>query len=100
MIVDTRTGELVKVGISGQPLLNNGESPRANSQISPSNTNNKMNQLELLDPNDPNRYKVEVIEQNITREQALDIEQQVTDKHAARNGAISLQKYMKNQYHK
>ena len=73
VIVDTYTGKMMKVGISGQTLNKNGSSPRANRQV------NKLNATQ------PNRYKPVVVEKNKSRKQALDSEQKITDKHGARN---------------
>jgi len=73
VIVDTKTGKMMKPGISGQPLLKSGASPRANRQLS------------ALNKGQPGRYKAVIVEQNVSRPRALEIEQMITDKHAARN---------------
>ncbi|MGY2398393.1 RHS repeat-associated core domain-containing protein [Pseudomonas sp. SDO5271_S396] len=73
VIVDTRTGRMMKPGISGRPLNKNGTSPRANQQVN------------VLNIPQPGRYKAVIVEKNKTRIQAKTTEQKITDKHAARN---------------
>ncbi|MBN2976468.1 RHS repeat-associated core domain-containing protein, partial [Pseudomonas lactucae] len=73
VIVDTKTGRMMKPGISGRPLNKNGTSPRANQQL------NVLNQPQA------GRYKAVIVEKNKTRLQAKATEQKITDKHAARN---------------
>jgi RHS repeat-associated protein len=74
IIKDPTTGKLIKVGISGQDLNNNGDSPRANPQVS------KLNQ------SNPGGAGAVVVEPNAgTRPDAKDIEQEITDKYGARN---------------
>ncbi|MCB2343292.1 RHS repeat-associated core domain-containing protein, partial [Clostridium estertheticum] len=74
VIVDDDTGEMMKVGISGQQIQQNGTSPRSNPQVAALNIQNGTE-----------RYRATIIEQNLTREEALNLEQMITDKHAARN---------------
>ncbi|THJ31584.1 sugar-binding protein [Lampropedia aestuarii] len=73
VIVDTRTGNLMKPGISGQKMNVNGTSPRANRQLA------------ALNANSPGRYKAVIVENNVTRVDAKIVEQRITDTHAARN---------------
>ncbi|MBO0492300.1 RHS repeat-associated core domain-containing protein [Pseudomonas sp. Marseille-Q1929] len=73
VIVDTKTGRMMKPGISGRPLNKNGTSPRANQQV------NALNKPQA------GRYKAVIVEKNKTRLQAKATEQKITDKHAARN---------------
>jgi len=73
VIVDTKTGCMMKPGISGRPLNKNGTSPRANQQV------NALNKPQA------GRYKAVIVEKNKTRLQAKATEQKITDKHAARN---------------
>lgn len=73
VIVDTRTGKMLKPGISGQPLNKNGTSPRANTQLA-----------ELNKPT-PGRYKAVIVEKNKSRVQAKATERKITDKYGARN---------------
>ena len=73
VIIDTHTGRMMKPGISGQPLLKSGASPRANRQLS------------VLNAAQPNRYSAVIVESGVSRSRALEIEQMITDKHAARN---------------
>jgi hypothetical protein len=63
----------MKPGVSGRPLNVNGTSPRANLQIS------------KLNAGQPGRYKAVIVEHGVSRTRALEIEQMITDKHAARN---------------
>ena len=81
VIVDEK-GDMVKVGVSGQPLNKNGTSPRANPQVS------------TLNKNGMNTHAV-IIETDLTRTEALALEQKITNKHAARNGGA-----MPSPYHK
>jgi hypothetical protein len=77
VIVDTKTGELVKPGVSGQTLNRNGTSPRANRQLGD------------LNDTEPGRYKAVIVEQDVSRTEALRVEQLITDKYAARRqGAL------------
>ncbi len=73
VIVDQDTGKLIKVGISGQPLNSDGSSPRANSQL----------------PTISKKYNIKaravVIKQNLSRKEALNLEQKITDRHGSRN---------------
>lgn len=73
VIVDTKTGRMMKPGISGRALNKNGTSPRANQQV------NALNKPQA------GRYKAVIVEKNKTRLQAKATEQKITDKHAARN---------------
>ncbi|WP_260865962.1 hypothetical protein [Paenibacillus xylanexedens] len=73
VIVDSN-GDLVKVGISGQPLNTNGTSPRANIQVSTLNNEYGMD------------TRAVIIEKDLSRIDARTLEQKITDKHAARNG--------------
>jgi len=73
VIVDGN-GNMVKVGISGQPLNSNGTSPRANPQVSTLNNEYGMDTRAVL------------IEKDLSRIDAKTLEQKITDKHAARNG--------------
>ncbi|WP_025130784.1 RHS repeat-associated core domain-containing protein [Pseudomonas sp. PH1b] len=77
VIVDTRTGKMMKPGISGQPLNKNGSSPRANTQLA------------ALNKPVPGRYKAVIVEKNKTRVQAKATEQKITDKYGARNSGKS-----------
>ncbi|OCG00746.1 hypothetical protein A9G12_02985 [Gilliamella sp. wkB112] len=63
----------MKPGISGLPLNKNGTSPRANRQ------------LNALNRGQSGRYKAVIVARNKSRIGAKTIEQQITDKHAARN---------------
>jgi len=71
VIVD-QNGNLVKVGISGQPLNQNGTSPRANPQVA------EFNRQGL-------NTRAIIIETGLSRRDALALEHKVTDKHGARN---------------
>ncbi len=86
VIVD-QNGNMVKVGISGQPLNKNGTSPRANPQVLDFNKNGM------------NTYAV-IVKKDMTRRQALDLEQKITDKHAARNGGEMPSEYHERPYPK
>jgi hypothetical protein len=57
-ISETKTGDVVKTGISGQPLNANGTSPRANSQVNDWNRNAGYI-----------KYKAEVVVQNMPSRQ-------------------------------
>jgi RHS repeat-associated protein len=76
VIVDTSRGKLVKPGISGGSLNRWGASPRANEQI------RSMNRRQ------PGRYKAVIVERDVSKTRALEIEQMIVDKHAARNNGI------------
>lgn len=67
---------MMKVGISGQPIQNNGQSPRANPQVAELNKDNL------------NKYKAVIVEHDLSRKQALELEQKITDKYAARNDGL------------
>lgn len=81
VIVD-QDGYLIKVGVSGQPLNDDGLSPRANPQVSDFN-NSGMNAHAII------------VETNLSRVNALALEQKITDKYAARNGGS-----MPSSYHR
>lgn len=81
VIVDN-DGNMVKVGISGQSLNKDGSSPRANPQVSNFNKNGM------------DTHPI-IVEQGLTRRQALELEQKITDKYAARNNGA-----MPSDYHK
>ncbi len=81
-VIVNEKGDMLKVGVSGQTLNKNGTSPRANPQVS------------KLNKNGLNTHAV-IIETDLTRTEALALEQKITDKHAARNGGL-----MPSQYHK
>lgn len=61
------------MGVSGQPLNADGSSPRANPQVSGFNDSGM------------NTHAI-IIETNLSRVNALALEQKITDKYAARNG--------------
>ena len=81
VIVDN-DGNMVKVGVSGQPLNQNGTSPRANPQMNDFNNNHGMDTHAVI------------VETDLSRREALALEQKITDKHAARNGGS-----MPSEYH-
>lgn len=66
------TGNAVKTGISGQPLNQNGTSPRANSQVNKWNKDAGYNKYhaDVVEENIPNRAKALEWEQNKTNELA------------------------------
>lgn len=82
-IVDMdKGGDVVKTGISGQPLNENGTSPRANPQVS------RLNK----DAGRP-RYRARVVEPSIAnRVAALDAERAATNRLASEGHSLRLQK--------
>jgi RHS repeat-associated protein len=84
VIIDNKTGKIVKVGISGQPLNSNG-SPRANNQV---NRWNRQPGGKYLNPNTgkmEDRYRPEVRKKipagPNARQKALTWEQNTVDRH-------------------
>jgi URI fold toxin 2 len=84
IIKNPQTGELIKPGISGRPLNRDGSSPRANQQV------NAMNRA------NPGSAEAVIVERNAgSRQNAKDIEQLITDRHAVRNNGA-----MPSPYHR
>ncbi len=81
-IIADENNDMIKVGVSGQKLNKNGTSPRANRQKS------------AFEKKGMNVH-VEIIETDLSRIQALDLEQKITDKHAARNNGLMPSIYYK-----
>jgi hypothetical protein len=86
-VVETKTGDVVKTGVSGQPLNANGTSPRANPQV-----------RALNNSEGAGTYSSRVVESNLPgRRAALQAEQAATNRLKADGNSLRLQQRPKPQ---